>query len=220
MKVEAAPSWNPYKLRKPVIKPVIKAFDWAQLIRGALPQVAKDTRKALSHLSDGLGLLALPSKGRKLGQSFTLAYAGTTIGDKVTGSVDALNTSASIAGVGAGAVELLDEAGVISLTPYQLLILNLFGFICSCLLVLKSIVDIKNTFTVLTHVEVWSPEFNSNLILLAKKTCRLAIGLFGTALFGGVSISPYVLLAVSTLSLSLSLAKFYYKETIPKQKIN
>jgi hypothetical protein len=216
MKVEAAPFWNPYKLRKPVIKPVIKAFDWAHLIRGTLPQFAKDSRKALSRLSDGLGILGLPSKGRKLGQSFTLAYAGSTIAEKVNGSVGVLSTSASIAGVGAGAVELLDEAGVISLTPYQLLIINIFGFICSCILVLKSIVDIKNTFTVITQLEAWSPEYNSNLLLLAKKTCRLVIGIFGMALFGGVSISPYILLGASSLSLSLSLTKFYYKEAIPK----
>ena len=214
MRVEAAPSWNLYKLRKPVIKPVIKAFDWAHLIRGALPQFAKDSRKALGRLSDGLGILGLPSKGKKLRQSFTLAYAGSTIAEKATGSVGLLSTSASIAGVGAGAVELLDETGMITLTPYQFLILNIFGFICSCILVLKSLVDIKNTFTVINQLETWSPEYNSNLILLAKKTCRLVIGIFGMALFGGVSISPYILLGASSLSLSLSLTKFYYNKSI------
>lgn len=214
MRVEAALSLNPYKLRKPVIKPVIKVFDWAHLIRGTLPQVAKDSRKALSRLSDGLGILGLPSKGRKLSRSFTLAYAGSTVAEKATGSVGVLSTSASIAGVGAGTVELLDETGVISLTPYQLLILNVFGFICSCILVLKSFVDIKNTFTIINQSETWSPEYNSNLILLAKKICRLVIGIFGMALFGGVSISPYILLGASSLSLSLSLTKFYYNKSI------
>jgi len=93
-------NWNPSKLRKPVVKPMMRALDWAELIQGALPKLAKDSRKMLSRISDGLGVFNLPNKGNKLLRSFTLAYAGETIGEKAVGSISALKNSTSIAGVG------------------------------------------------------------------------------------------------------------------------
>lgn len=210
-------SWNPYKIRKPVIKPILKTFDWVELVKGALPKLARDSRKVLGHISDGLDIFGLPKKGSHLCRSFTLAYAGTTLGEKATGAVDMVKDSTSIIGVGAGAVELLDEAGLITLTPHQLLFLTVFGLICSCILVIKSLLDIKNTITILTQVETWGPEFNTNLIALAKKICRLAIGIFGIILFGGTPISPFILLGISSLSLIFSLAKKYYNHRNPIQ---
>lgn len=209
-------NWNPYKLRKPLFKPMVKALDWAELIQGALPQLAKDSRKLLSRISDGLSVFNLPNKGNKLLRSFTLAYSGETIGEKAVGSIVALKNSTSIAGVGAGAVEVMHEQGLFTLSPYQLLILNIFGFICSSVLVLKSLADMNKTFNVITQQELWSPEFNSNLLYVAKKISRLSIGLFAMVffLFGGEFAAPYVLLGLSSFSLVLSLSRYYYKISV------
>ncbi len=209
-------SWNPSKLRKPLFKPMMRALDWAELIQGALPQLAKDSRKLLSRISDGLSVFDLPSRGNKLLRSFTLAYAGETVGEKAVGSIGALKNSTSIAGVGAVAVEVMHEHGLFTLSPHQLLILNIFGFICSSVLVLKSLADLNKTFNVITQQELWCTEFNSNLLYLANKICRLTIGLIGMGffLFGGELAAPYLLLGLSSFSLVLSLTRYYYRISV------
>lgn len=204
-------AWRPLKIAKPVIKPVIRALDWAELIKGALPKLAKDSRKVLKRVTDGLGCIELPTKGNKLIKSFTLALSGTTLADRAVGSIETLNHSTAIAGTGATAVEVMHEVGAFSLTARQLLILNLFGFICSCVLVLKSIVDINKAFTMLNQDETWNP-----ILILAKKICRLVLGIFGMAFFllGAELASPYLLLGASTLSLGFSITKTIYNRTV------
>lgn len=204
-------AWRPTKIAKPVIKPVIRALDWAELIRGAIPKLAKDSRKVLKRVTDGLGCIELPTKGNKLIRSFTLALSGTTLADKAVGSIGTLNYSTAIVGTGATAVEVMHEAGVFELTARQILILNVFGFICSCILVIKSLVDIKNAFTLLNQDETWNP-----VLVLAKKICRLVIGIFGMAFFliGTQCAAPYLLLGVSTLALTISITKDLYNRTL------
>lgn len=200
-------TWNPTKVVRPVIKPVIKALDWAELIKGALPKLAKDSRKVLKRVSDGLGVLELPLKRDKLLRSFNLALSGATIGEKAAFSIETLNCSTSIAGTGVAAVETAHDLGAFSLSANQLLMLNIFGFICSCILVIKSFMDIQKTFTKLKHDETWNP-----VLILAKKICQLILGCFGMAFFflGGGFASPYLFLGVSTLSLTISITKDIY----------
>ncbi len=203
--------WRPAKIAKPVIKPVIKALDWAELIKGALPKLAKDSRKVLKRVTDGLGCIELPTKGNKLIKSFTLALSGTTLADKAVGSIQTLNHSTTIVDTGAAAVEVMHEAGLFSLSERQLLFLNIFGFICSFALVLKSLVDINKTVTMLNQDETWNP-----VLILAKKICRLVLGIFGMAFFllGAELASPYLLLGVSSLSLVFSITKTIYNRTV------
>ncbi|MBS0628994.1 MAG: hypothetical protein JSS30_02075 [Verrucomicrobia bacterium] len=210
-------SWSPTKIRKPFIKPVIKALDWAELIRGALPKLAKDSRKVLKHFCNGLGVLDLPTKGVKLLKSFTVACEGASIGERAVASIRALNHSTSIVGLSAGAVEVMHETGLVTLSASQLLMINMFGFICSFVLVIKSLADINKTFNIITYEKLWSRNFNSNFLLLVNKICRLALGLFamGFFVFGAeFTAAPYLLLGLSSSSLILSIARKSYNYII------
>lgn len=204
-----AKNWNPASFRQPVIKPLLKAFDWAEVLAGTLPKFAKDSRKLLSRVSDGLGVFSLPGRGRKLRKSFTLAYSAPTIGEKAVHSVDALSLSTSMIGVGTGALETLHEAEILTLSPFQILILSIFGFICTSILIAKTLSDINKTFTHIKNEELWSPKFKCCLFALAGKICRLVLGIFAMAFFlsGGQIVAPIVLLTISSISLCFSLAK-------------
>ncbi|MDN3506255.1 MAG: hypothetical protein P0S96_03400 [Simkaniaceae bacterium] len=198
---------DPAVTRNLAFKPAMRALDWA----GKSTEEALQARAVCCRSNSILRVLDVPNKVNKLGRSVvSLAHCGSC-GDFFDRVINVFKKFTSLIGVVVSGIQIAHEEGLLSLEDYQFSILDGIGFAGSLALFLKSGAAIRKNFTLLSSSRVGSYEFNLSLLKLVGRICGLVTGVFGLATFalnGGLQ-ARYVMLGISTISLTISIAKYY-----------
>lgn len=191
-------------------KTPMRCLDWATLAGQDVPD---DSKKAFGHSTSLLSWMDLPNKCSKLERSVVSLGGADSFGEVVENIVHIFKRITSIMGLVTSALQIAVEDGMLVLSSRQVDILNATGFISSLALVLYSATGIKKSYTVLTSSKREGYDLMVYLLKTVARVCGLATGFFGmiSYAYGGAILAKWALLGVSTVSLSTSIIKYYFK---------
>ncbi|NGX47046.1 MAG: hypothetical protein K1000chlam3_00415 [Chlamydiae bacterium] len=210
-------TFDPSACQKLAFKPSLRCLAWAN----------EPTEQALrshwicSRSNSLLNVMDMPTKVSKLGKSIvSLSHYGT-LGEYIERIINVFKKFTSIIGIFVSGIQIAHEEGMILLTSYQFSILDTIGFVGSSALFLKSMTGIKKNFGQLMSSQRWGYAFNLALLKLIGRICGLVTGIFGmiTFAFGGGIHAKWVMLGISTISLSMSISKYYFISLYPKNNL-
>lgn len=197
-------------------KPSLRALDWMN--KGT--EEALQARTVCCRSNSILSVMDMPNKVSKLGKSVVSLSNYGTCGDFFDRIINVFKKFTSLIGVVVSGVQIAHEEGVLALSDCQFSILDGIGFAGSLALFLKSTTAIKKNISLLSTHRVGSYEFNLSLLKLVGRICGLVTGIFGLATFalnGGLQ-ARYVMLGISTISLTISISKYYLTSLYSENK--
>jgi len=191
-------------------KTPMRCLDWANL---AGKEVSDDPKKAFGHSTSLLSWMDLPNKYSKLEKSVASLGGADSFGEVVEKVVNIFKRITSILGLLTSALQIAVEDGILVLSSRQVDILNTSGFISSLALALYSAMGIKKSYSVLTNSKREGYDLGVYLLKTVARICGFATGVFGmiSYAYGGAFLAKWALLGVSTVSLSTSIIKYYFK---------
>ncbi len=195
------------------LDPTIKLLDWKKYFFG-LSNKLRETRHALSRSKYAIGLFDLSRKWKKLKTSIHVLDFGRPVLEVTEKSVFVFKNTMSLAKMSSCTGEILHDEGVISLTTRQLVVLKTVGIVGCFATFLKTLFDIKKIIYDLQKTYPEDPARRYDLLQLVKKICVLICSVLAMMAFalGGEVVAKWVILSLSTASLSLSISKYYYKK--------
>lgn len=204
---------KPRGVQNLVLKPGIKSIDWGGKYQD-LPGEAYESRRILSRTSQLFSWIDTPKKILSLRRSCSLLNASQGTGAFCLQGIGTFKEFTSVLRVGTTSLEVAHQDGLIALSARCLSILNGVGFLSCLAVVLKNARDLKENFNQLLTSRHWGRAFNLALIKIIYKICAIATGIFGmlTFAYGGDLIAKSILLTLSTISLALSISKYYCKK--------
>ncbi len=136
-----------------------------------------------------------------------------TFGELVEKIVNVFKKFTSVLGLLTSALQIAVEDGILILTSKQIDILDATGFVSSLALTMYSALGMKKRCSVLTTSNKEGYDLAIYILKTVAKICSLATGIFGmiSYAYGGGLHAKWALLVVSTVSLSTSIIKYYFK---------
>jgi hypothetical protein len=190
-------------------KTPLRCLDWANLAGKG----EEDSRKAFSHSTSLLSWMDLPKKCVKFERSIASLGNFDTFGELVEKIVNVFKKFTSVLGLLTSALQIAVEDGILILTRKQIDILDATGFVSSLALTMYSALGMKKRRCVLTASNKEGYDLAIYILKTVAKICSLATGIFGmiSYAYGGGLHAKWALLVVSTVSLSTSIIKYYFK---------
>jgi|GEM_PF-3272699 len=208
--------FDPAVCQNLAFKPSLKALDWVN--KGS--EDALLAREVCCRSNSILNVMDVPNKVSKLGRSVSSLSNYGSFGGYLERVINVFKKFTSLISVAVSSVQIAHEEGLLALSEYQFSILDGVGFASSLALFLKSTTAIKKNFNVLLSTKVGSYECNLSLLKLVGRICGLVTGVFGMVTFalnGGLQ-AKWVLLGVSTISLTISISKYYLTSLYSENK--
>lgn len=190
-------------------KTPMRCLDWANLAGKG----EEDSRKAFSHSTSLLSWMDLPKKCSKFERSIASLGNSDTFSELVEKIVNVFKKFTSVIGLVTSALQIAVEDGILALSKRQINILDATGLISSLALTLYSALGMKKSYSVLTTSKKEGYDLGIYLLKTVARICSLATGIFGMVsyAYGGAILAKWALLGVSTVSLSTSIIKYYFK---------
>lgn len=213
---------TPSGIQNMVIRPVVHALKFTELVATALAGTVKGPREVFRLADHLLYWVGYPSRLKNFDKSARKLKDSLTSGSlyKISTKVSKLYIDSSLViGLIADGVKNLHTKEVIHLSSPYVAVLEQISFMGSIAFLLLALHSIKKQVKKLTHNEAWSPQFNLALITLIGKICLAVLAVFGIiAFFNAPLISPWLTLAFAVGLLVCSVTgHFYGKIHVPQQ---
>lgn len=207
---------TPLGIQNMVIRPVVHALKFTELVATALSGTVKGPRELFRLADHLLYWVGYPGRLKNFDKSATKLKESLASGSalKITSKVSKLYINSSlVVGLIADGVKNLHTREIIHLAAPYIAVLEQISFLGNIALLLLSLHAIKKQVKRLIANVVWSPKFNLALITLIGKVCLAAIAIFGIiAYFSATLISPWLSLAFGVGVLGCSLTSHFYEK--------
>ena len=204
-----------------IIGPTKCVLDWVQYVFGELTCPSEEYTALAGRVGRATGIFSIPRKLCKLAHSIEdwskSAFKGLSweLGAKTTDVY--IETSGTVS-LAADTAVLGKEAGLYTLSPQQVLLIDYIGFMGSLALFASSLKGMTTHGHAFWVEEIGSVPFKLALMRLSGKVMLLSLSVFGMATFAyGSVVSRVTLMSISTFLLILSLFSHYYEKVCLKQ---
>lgn len=215
---------QPEGVKELVLSPFLIGLNLLDWTFNGLSARAIELKNCFSHTGYLIDCIALPKQMTKLSHSFgELVWSikqgsPSEIGKKTTQLFVDSTYSASAVAEG---VEIANQDHLLLLSPVQLKILNVIGFLGSLVLLVVGMQEVKKELTILSNPTVSQEQHTLALLHLVAKICLVTTSLFGmiTCFYGIGVLSHALILSVSTTLLIFSMLSFLYERMVEKNAL-